>query len=101
MTDVVEIQGLSQGLAATLSPGDVDVILEGPDALLAQLTPGDIQVFVNLLELGLGVHRVPPVVLAPAGIRVVTVIPETIEVVITLPPTRVPSATPTPKGPGP
>ena len=101
MTDVVEIQGLSQGLAATLSPGDVDVILEGPDALLAELTPDDMQVFVNLLELGLGVHRVPPVVLAPAGIRVVTVIPETIEVVITLPPTRVPGATPTPRGPGP
>jgi YbbR domain-containing protein len=101
MTDVVEIQGIAQGLVATLSPADVDVILEGPDTLLVELTPSDIQVFVNLLDLGLGVHRVPPVVLAPAGIKVVTVIPETIEVVITLPPTRGPSATPTPKGPGP
>jgi YbbR domain-containing protein len=101
LTDVVEIQGLSQGLAAALSPGEVDVILEGPDSLLAELAPGDIQVYVNLFGLGLGTHRVPPVVLAPAGIRVVSVIPETIEVVISLPPTPVPGKTPSPAGPGP
>jgi YbbR domain-containing protein len=100
MTDVVEIQGLSQGVVATLSPSDVDVILEGPDTLLAELSPSEIQVFVNLFNLDLGVHRVPPVVLAPAGIKVVSVIPETIEVVIALPPTPVPSGTPSAKGPG-
>jgi YbbR domain-containing protein len=87
MTGVVEVQGLSQGWVATLSPAVVDVILEGPDSELADLTTDDLQVFVNLFGLGLGVHRVEPVVLAPEGISVVSVIPETIEVVIELPPT--------------
>jgi len=82
MTGTVEVQGLSQGWVATLSPNEVDVILEGPDALLAVLTPDSIQVFVSLFGLGPGVHRVAPVVLAPEGIKVVSVIPETIEVVI-------------------
>jgi YbbR domain-containing protein len=95
MTSAVETQGLSQGWVATLSPSEVDVILEGPDTLLVDLTPDDIQVFVNLFGLSFGTHRVEPVVLAPEGIRVVSVIPETIEVVIQLPPTLTPSPTPT------
>lgn len=94
MTDTVEIQGLREGWEATLSPGEVDLILEGPDAELAELTQEDIQVFVNLFGYPLGVHRVEPVVLAPEGINVVSVIPETIEVVIQL----IPMPTPTPTG---
>lgn len=93
MTGVVEIQNLSQGRVATLSPPEVDVILEGPDTLVADLTPDSLQVFVNLLGLDVGVHRVEPVVLAPEGISVVSVIPETIEVAITLEPTPSPTAT--------
>jgi YbbR domain-containing protein len=100
MTDTVEVQGLSQAWVATLSPNEVDVILEGPDTLLAVLTPESIQVFVNLFGLGPGVHRVAPVVLAPQGIRVVSVIPETIEVVIGLPSTPSPTSTASTKGPG-
>jgi YbbR domain-containing protein len=95
MTSVIEVQGLSQGWIATLSPNEVDVILEGPDTLLPQLTPDDIQVFVNLFGLGLGVHRVEPIVLYPDGVTVVSVIPETIEVVIALPPTATPPPTTT------
>jgi YbbR domain-containing protein len=103
MTAVVDVQGLSLGWIATLSPSEVDVILEGPDTLLAELTPEDLQVFVNLFNLSLGVHRVEPVVLAPEGITVVSVIPETIEVVIALPPTPSPTltSTVTSEGPGP
>jgi YbbR domain-containing protein len=101
MTSVVEIQGLSQGWVATLSPSEVDVILEGPDTLLVDLTPDDIQVFVNLFGLGFGTHRAEPVVLASEGIRVVSVIPETIEVVIQLPPTQTPTSTVTIQESGP
>jgi hypothetical protein len=63
--------------------------------LLAELKPDNIQVFVNLFGLSLGTHRVEPVVLAPEGIRVVSVIPETIEVVILLTPTSTPTPTST------
>jgi YbbR domain-containing protein len=95
MTSVIDVQGLSQGWIATLSPSEVDVILEGPDTLLPQLAPDDIQVFVNLFGLGLGIHRVEPIVLYPDGVTVVSVIPETIEVVIALPPTATPPPTAT------
>lgn len=86
MTSTVEVQGLRPGWVASLSPSVVDVILEGPDTVLAELTADDIEVFVNLFNYSLGVHRVEPVVLAPEEVTVVSAIPETIEVVIALPP---------------
>lgn len=93
MTSVVEIRNLAQGRQATLSPPEVDVILEGPDVLVTEVTPEDVQVFVNLFGLELGIHRVEPVVLAPEGITVVSVIPETIEVEIIIQPTPSPTST--------
>ncbi len=101
MTTTVEVEGLRQDWVATLSPNEVDAILEGPDAELAELTPDDIQVFVNLFGYSLGVHRIEPVVLAPEGIGVVSVIPETIEVSIQLLPTPTPTSTVTSGGTGP
>ena len=91
LTDVVEIQGLRQGWVATPSPGVVDVILEGPDAILNELTADDVQIAVNVFGRDIGVHRLAPDVLAPEGVIVVSVIPETVEVVITATPT--PTAT--------
>ena len=82
MTSTVEIQGLRQEWTATLSPDVVDVILVGPDTLLSELGADDIQVFVNLFGLGLGVHRVDPVVLYPGDVELESVIPDVIEVVI-------------------
>jgi YbbR domain-containing protein len=93
MTATVELRGVNQGLAATASPGVVDVILEGPDRLLSELTSDDIQVIVDVDGLGLGVHRVEPDVLAPEGVSVVSIIPETIEVVIAREPTPTPPLT--------
>jgi YbbR domain-containing protein len=101
MTDVIEIQGLSQAWLATLSPAEVDVILEGPETLLTELVADDIQVYVNLFGLSRGVHRVLPVVVAPEGVSVVSVIPETIEVEIDFPPPSLPTATPMLGGSGP
>jgi YbbR domain-containing protein len=90
MTSTVEIQGLRQEWTATVSPEVVDVILVGPDTLLSELKPDDIQVFVNLFDLGLGVHRVEPIVLYPEGIELESVIPDVIEVVIRVEPTPAP-----------
>jgi YbbR domain-containing protein len=85
MTAVVELVGIPEGWIGIASPDVVDVILEGPDAVLSELTPDDIQILVNLYDLPLGVHRVEPVVLAPEEVTVVSVIPETIEVVLERP----------------
>ncbi|MGC9332908.1 MAG: CdaR family protein [Anaerolineae bacterium] len=90
LTRTVEIEGLGQGWQAILSPPLVQVIVEGPEALLDDLSPEALQVFVNLSGYTLGVHRVVPSYFAPEGVRVVNVIPETIEVIIGLPPTRPP-----------
>jgi YbbR domain-containing protein len=90
LTRTVEVEGLSQGWEATLSPATVQVIVDGPETLLQELDPESLQVFVNLAGYSLGVHRVVPSRFAPEGVRVVSVIPETIEVVIELPPTQQP-----------
>lgn len=96
MTATVEIRGIDQGQVASASPSVVDVILEGPDTRLAELTADELRVIVDVFELGLGVHRVQPDVLAPEGVTVVSIIPETIEVVIAPEPTPTPSLTVTP-----
>jgi YbbR domain-containing protein len=90
MTAAVEIQGVRPGWVATPSPSVVDVILEGPDTALNEIKPEDIRVILDLFSYGLGEHRVTPRVLAPEGIAIVSVIPETIEVWIA------PASTPTP-----
>lgn len=95
MTSTVGVQGLRQEWAATLSPDVIDVILVGPDIVLSELGADDIQVFVNLFGLGLGTHRVDPIVLYPEDVDLESVIPSTIEVLIRAE-TPVPTPSPTP-----
>jgi YbbR domain-containing protein len=94
VTAVIEVQGLAPGLNARPSPASVQVILVGPDPVLSTLAPGDVRVIVNLFDYTIGVHRVTPIVLAPEGVSAISVIPETVEVVIE--PAPPPGATPTP-----
>ena len=79
----------------------VEVVLEGPETQLDELNPEDLRVYVNLSGYGLGTYRVDPLVLAPPNVRVVNIIPESVEVRIELipPPTPVsiPLATATPQ----
>jgi len=76
----------------------VEVVLEGPETQLNALTAQDLRIYVNLSGLGPGMYRIDPVVLAPPNVRVVNVIPETVEVRIELipPPTPVPIPVVTP-----
>jgi YbbR domain-containing protein len=96
VTSPVEILGIRQGWEATVTPSLVDVSLEGPQLLLDGLGPEDIRVFVNVADYPLGVDRVVPDVLAPEGVTVVNVFPETVEVVLTLIPPDTPTVTVTP-----
>jgi YbbR domain-containing protein len=91
VTSVIGVQGLRSNLTATFSPDVVQVILVGPDAILAGLKPSDVRLIVDLFGYTVGVHRVKPVVLVPAGVTVVSVIPETLEVVITSEPVPTPT----------
>ncbi|HSJ52841.1 MAG TPA: CdaR family protein, partial [Anaerolineae bacterium] len=80
LTGTVELQGLRSGYQATVSPMMVEVVLEGPETLLNALTPEDLRIYVNLSGLTVGTYRIDPVVLAPPNVRVVNIIPESVEV---------------------
>ncbi|NJN82196.1 MAG: hypothetical protein HC802_07905 [Caldilineaceae bacterium] len=76
------IQGLNNGLNASVDLETVDVILSGPLTLLESLGPDDIFVILDLNGLLPGNHIVTPRVVVPDGIRSEGVLPETIEVVV-------------------
>jgi YbbR domain-containing protein len=90
---LVEVRGLTDGLFATLSPEAVDIILNGPLPTLNSLQLEDVRVIVDLLDLDVGVHQIPAVVLiAPTDVESEPVFPSTIEITISAdpPPTPIP-----------
>lgn len=95
------IQGLQPGLNVKPSPELVDVILSGPMPKLDALKPGDVQVILDLYDLQQGTHKITPKVVVPEGLKVESILPDTIEVEITtgplLTPTETPEPTETPK----
>jgi YbbR domain-containing protein len=90
------IQGLQPGLDATPSPEVVDVILSGPVPRLDALKPGDVQVILDLHELQRGTYKITPNVVVPEGLKVESILPDTIEVEITIGPLLTPTVTPEP-----
>jgi YbbR domain-containing protein len=91
----VEIINLGAGLGAQVSPETVDVIVSGPLPLLDTLTRQDVRVTVDLSGLGAGTHQViAKVEVLIADVVVESILPNTIEVVITL--GGVPTKTPMP-----
>ncbi len=93
----VQFQGLAEDLSAVARPDRVDVILSGPLPRLQSLTLEDVQVIANLFGLGAGTHQVKPTIVVPESLHVESILPETIEVQISLrPSTPTPTPTPTP-----
>ena len=91
----VEITNLGAGLSALVSPATVDVIVSGPLPLLDTLTRQDVRVTVDLSGLEAGTHQViAKVEVLIADVVVESILPNTIEVVIT--PGALPTATPMP-----
>jgi YbbR domain-containing protein len=91
----VEIINLGEGLTAQVSPATVDVIVSGPLPLLDTLTRQDVRVTVDLSGLAPGTHQVAAnVEVLIADVVVESILPNTIEVVITL--GGVPTKTPMP-----
>jgi len=93
----VEIIGLSTGLTAQVSPTTVDVIVSGPLPLLDTLTRQDVRVTVDLTGLEAGTHQImPKVEVLISNVVVESILPNTIEVVIS--PIGIPTiiVTPTP-----
>jgi YbbR domain-containing protein len=88
------IQGLSPGLEATPSLQVVDVTLSGPLPKLELLKPENVQVTLDLFDLEQGTHKVVPTAIPPEGLKVESILPDTIEVEINIAPTPTPTPEP-------
>jgi YbbR domain-containing protein len=97
----VTFQGLRETRWAVASPPQVDVILSGPLPRLQALTVRDVTVIADLFGLDPGLHKVAPTVVVPEGLRVESILPDTVEVEIGigLAPSPTPTATITPTPP--
>jgi len=76
------VRGLGPGLRATMSPETVELILSGPLPDLQSLKVDDVQVIVDLVNKGTGVHKITPTLVVPTTLKVESVVPGAIEVVI-------------------
>jgi YbbR domain-containing protein len=87
-------EGLTPGYFALFSPEIVQVIVTGPLPLLDVLEEGHVQVFVNLEDLGIGVHAVETeVIVFDERLEFQNPIPAIIQVTITDTPPPTPTAT--------
>ena len=90
------LRGLEPKLKATISPQGVQVILSGPVSELQTLELDDVQVILDLAGLGPGTHKVAPAVIKPESLKVESVVPDVVEVIIEPVPTPTPKITPIP-----
>jgi YbbR domain-containing protein len=80
----VEMVGQAKGLSAHLSPQTVDVILSGPLPVLDSLLFSDVHVQVDLTGLAPGTYQLTPKVsINKQNVIVESILPGTVEVVIT------------------
>jgi YbbR domain-containing protein len=90
----VELVNLAPGLMAEVSPLTVDVIISGPLPLLDQLSQADLRITLDLTGLIKGIYQlIPTIELRIAEIRVESILPGSVEVLIV----DAPSPTPTPR----
>jgi len=81
----IEVEGLSDFLKAAISPEVVDVIISGPLPLLDTLTKNNFRVVVDLTGEEAGTYqRVPTVVFDIPDLRVESILPESVEIILTV-----------------
>jgi len=79
----IDVVGLENNLSAQVSPQTVDIIISGPLSLLDTLTRQDVRVSVDLTGLPEGTYQITPnVEILIANVVVESILPNTIEVVI-------------------
>ena len=93
----IKVINLPEGLAAQVLPQTVDVIISGPVPVLDALTPQDVIVTVDVNGLEIGTHQLKPNVdVLVDNVLVESILPGTIEVVISPPVTPTITPFPTP-----
>jgi YbbR domain-containing protein len=95
LNQLINVNGLSEGLSAEVFPQTVDVIISGPVPVLEALESQDITVSVDVSGLEIGVYQLEPDVdVLVENVSVRSILPGTVEVVIALPSTATPTAFP-------
>jgi YbbR domain-containing protein len=80
----VEIIGIAQNLQATTSPQTVNIILSGPLPILDNLKGSDIHVQIDLTGISEGTYqKVPEVLISKSDVQVQSIVPGTLNVIIT------------------
>ncbi len=93
----VDVVGLPEGLVGKISPETVDVILSGPLPILDTLKAEQLRVTVDMKDAKVGTYqRTPKVELAVGEVRVDSILPGSVEVVVTAAPTPTPTPLPSP-----
>src|SRR5215216_1977185 len=91
----IDVIGLSEGLAAEVFPQAVDVIISGPVPVLEAISSQDITVSVDVSGHEIGVYQLTPEVnTLMENVSVESILPGTVEVVISVPGTPTPTAFP-------
>lgn len=97
VTRRLTLSGLPDGLYAIPSPDTISLILNGPVPLLDSLKPEDVRVVIDLSNLSVGTYQLTPtVVTSSSDIKAQSILPDTVEVVITSTPPPTPAVTSTP-----
>ena len=92
----IEITGLPPDLGAEISPSQISVILSGPLPVLDRMSAQDVHAVIDVSSLGAGTYQLTPrIELNSQELRVESIIPGTVEVVIKHVATPSPSPTPT------
>lgn len=93
---IIEIEGLPNAWFVQVAPDNVDVILSGPLPLLDTLSPQDVRVVIDVTDLDEGTHQlIPNVEILVSDIVVESILPGTLEVIISSSPFQTPVPTPT------
>lgn len=88
---LINLIGLPDGFDAQISPEIVDVIISGPVPVLDALTAQDIKVTVDVTGLDLGTHQLEPKVeVFVEDVLEGSILPSTVEVVLSVRPTPTP-----------
>lgn len=92
----INVIGLGEGLVAQTFPQTVDVIVSGPLPVLDTLTSEDVTITVNVTSLRPGTYQLTPEVeVLNANVLVESILPGTVEVVLSIQgtPTAIPTST--------
>jgi len=92
---LINVTGVAQGLTADTFPQTVDVIISGPVPVLETLTAQDVTVTVDATGLGVGSSQLEPKVDLPSNVSFESILPGTVEVVLSIPGTPTPTPFPT------